>query len=226
MRAYVITVIGNAQSEASVARLMASHQDVGNEFELEEFHATTPNNVDAQLRMHKLKWTWPWEGFGEAKGMRLHAYKTKNRKARMACFMSHYRLWRYWTQDQPILILEDDALFINKLDPAPLIASEFWAIGINDPRGATRKASEFHAAVQKQLTPVAETPWIDKPEVPQGLAGASAYLIKPEGAAAAVKLADEVGAWPNDALLCRQLCPWLGVTRIYYTAVQGTPSTL
>jgi len=36
----------------------------------------------------------------------------------------------------------------------------------------------------------------------------------------------ELGAWPNDAIMCRQTLPGvLGVTGKYYTKVQGTKST-
>ena len=35
----------------------------------------------------------------------------------------------------------------------------------------------------------------------------------------------QYGLWPNDALMCKQVIPRLGVTTKYYTEVQGTPST-
>ena len=36
---------------------------------------------------------------------------------------------------------------------------------------------------------------------------------------------EEYGLWPNDAIMCRQLIKKLGVTRKFYTLVQGLPST-
>ena len=69
------------------------------------------------------------------------------------------------------------------------------------------------------------SPTIDDFNVPQGLAGNSAYVIKPEGAKKMLALADEHGMWPNDALMCKQLIPTLGVTRNFYTRVQGLRST-
>lgn len=225
MQAFCIVVKGSEQSEAGFAKLKESHEAVGNEFPLEAVPATTPKNVEKQMERYCVRWAYPWDRPEQRADLRmvLHPYKTRNRLARMACFMSHYRLWR---MHLPILILEDDALFIRRLDPEPLLASEFHAIGINDPRGATRLPGVFHSKVQAMEDEIGPSPWIDAPEVPQGLAGASAYIIKPDGAAAAVALTDSLGAWPNDALLCRQLCPWLGVTKTYYTKVQGTPTTL
>ena len=40
-----------------------------------------------------------------------------------------------------------------------------------------------------------------------------------------VELTKEYGAWPNDALMCRQLIFKLGVTKTYYTKTQGTKSS-
>lgn len=225
MKACAITIEGNEQSEASAARLIESSKTVGNEFDVVTFTATTPDNVADEMKRHGVTWNYPWEGTRDCGLLRLHAYNTTNRDARIACFMSHFRLWTL-VREEPILILEDDAVFIHKLDPETLLGSHFHAIGINDPRGATRKSYEFHRAVQSQSANICATPWVDEIHVPQGLAGASAYLMKPEGAVAAICLTQGMGAWPNDALLCRQLCPWLGVTKTYHTQVQGTPSSL
>ena len=68
-------------------------------------------------------------------------------------------------------------------------------------------------------------PTIDEFNVPQGLAGNSAYIIKPAGANTMLKLSKEHGMWPNDALMCKQLVPNLGVTRSFYTRIQGLRST-
>ena len=68
-------------------------------------------------------------------------------------------------------------------------------------------------------------PRIDEFNVPQGLAGNSAYIIKPSGAKNLIEATKQYGAWPNDALMCYQIIPKLGVTRRFYTKVQGLPST-
>ena len=43
--------------------------------------------------------------------------------------------------------------------------------------------------------------------VPDGLAGNSAYIITPSAAKKASELQSTIGIWPNDALLCKQLFP-------------------
>ena len=226
MKAYCITVGGNRQSEIGWNALAESHQLVGNDFSLIRFAATTPSTIDDDMATRQLEWTYPWTETKNCGHLRLHPYTTTDRSKRMACFMSHHRLWQIAAEGEPVLILEDDALFIERLDPGPLMLSPFCAIGINDPRHATRRAELFHRAVQGQADDICETPWIDAPVVPQGLAGASAYVIKPQGAREVITAAAELGAWPNDALLCKQLIPGLGVTRKYYTRVQRTTSTL
>lgn len=226
MNAYCITVIGDEHSEAGFRLLSESHEAVGSPFDLQRFRATTPDDVDEAMEGRGLKWTYPWEGYKSMAGLRCHRYVTHNRKARIACFMSHFRLWELaWYE--PLVILEDDALFRRTLDLEPLLASDFVAIGLNDPRRATRLPMVFHLAVQGQPEPICEVPWIDEPEVPQGLAGASAYLMKPKGADMVMALARLHGAWPNDCLLVKQLMPgMLGVSKRYLTVMQGTPTTL
>jgi GR25 family glycosyltransferase involved in LPS biosynthesis len=68
-------------------------------------------------------------------------------------------------------------------------------------------------------------PTIDEFNIPQGLAGNSAYIIKPEGAKNLIEASREHGLWPNDALMCKQIIPNMGVTKTYFTRVQGLPST-
>ena len=76
--------------------------------------------------------------------------------------------------------------------------------------------------IKKFFQPV---PRIDEFNIPQGLAGNSAYVIKPAGAKLMLELSQEYGMWPNDALMCYQLVPKLGVTRNFYTRIQGLRST-
>ena len=57
------------------------------------------------------------------------------------------------------------------------------------------------------------------------MAGNSAYLIKPSAAKELLEKLKETGGWPNDALMCYQLIESLGVTRNFYTRVQGLRST-
>ena len=69
-------------------------------------------------------------------------------------------------------------------------------------------------------------PYVDSDrQVPQGLAGNSAYIIKPTGANHLIGLVKEYGLWPNDAIMCRQLVTGLGVTKKFYTNTQKLKST-
>ena len=90
---------------------------------------------------------------------------------------------------------------------------------------ATRKSKLYHDKILEGTQFFQPVPNIDAFNVPQGLAGNSAYVMKPEGAKKMLELADEHGMLPNDALMCKQLIPTLGVTRNFYTRVQGLRST-
>lgn len=62
-------------------------------------------------------------------------------------------------------------------------------------------------------------------ERPDGLAGNSAYLLQPTAAVDLIQKVDEVGAWPNDALMCRQFFPWLEERYPFITKVSTNQST-
>ena len=200
---------------------------------IEFFNAVTPNEVDELMSGLRIEWKYPWTGeVNDIKsGLTLRAYQTADPKKRMACFLSHYCLWEKTIKSgEPMLILEHDAMFISK-KPIPfddILDSGFEIIGINEPFGATRLSQVFHENVQKEhfcKNDVVRAPLIDDIKVPQGIAGNSAYIITPKGAYTMIKLTREHGAWPNDALMCRQLIFGLGVTKTYYTKIQRIKST-
>ena len=193
--------------------------------------ATTPEEVDFWMYEKKLHWTYPWDKptLDIKSGLNLHPYTTASPVKRVACFLSHYSEWEQCYVDQePRIVMEQDALLTKKIDLSILENSKFQIIGLNDPRGATRKSAVFHQKVEEAKEKgynVIRTPKVDNENVPQGIAGNSAYYITPEGAQKMIELVKEYGAWPNDAIMCRQLFPKLGVTTTYYTRVQGTAST-
>jgi GR25 family glycosyltransferase involved in LPS biosynthesis len=132
--------------------------------------------------------------------------------------MSHYVLWQYAIQnDETIMILEHDAIFYVRNKPFdPNIEFNGSILGLNDPRGATRRANVFHNKITPTFLPLdnilnpapKDVPWVDDNKlVPQGLAGNSAYIIKPKGARTLCELIAEHGLWPNDAIMCKQLMP-------------------
>jgi len=165
-----------------------------------------------------LKWTW---GDGGA-GLKHHAYGGGD--ARVSCAMSHYELWSMCAlMDEPVLILEHDAVFLR-----PLPAFEFDGIcQVNDPSGATRRGEWWSARMHKRGPGVWPKTWVTDPKdrIPDGLAGNSAYVIKPHAAQRLIDLYQTIGVWPNDATMCEQLVPGLQELFPFVTRVEQTVST-
>lgn len=227
MKAVCIVVKDNKISEGGYTRLIESSKQVNNDFDILKWNAITPETVDKFMSNAGLTWNYPWQGshYDKTTNLIKSAYTTANQKARIACACSHYSLWSESAyKDITMLILEHDAMFIKKLDFDP-DKTGANIIGINNPIGATRKANVFHSKLQESDKQFQLTPIIDDDKIPQGLAGNSAYIIRPEGAKKLLELVNIHGLWPNDAIMCRQLMPKLGVTKTYYTKVQGLQST-
>jgi hypothetical protein len=231
MKAYAIVLENNNVSKGGFDILKHSSYSVGNEFEINKFPACTPEKAFTALTENVVKWTWPWADveIDIKLGLKKTPYPTMHRFARVACFFSHYALWKVAVQgDTPVMILEHDAKFIKKFDPKFLDSIQGdYALGINSPLGATRRDTTFNKIVHENPTEIMETPWIDNDlTVPQGLAGNSAYIITPGLARQAIQFVEDNGAWPNDAILCKQAFPGrILVTKTHYTKVQGLPST-
>jgi len=226
MKAYCITVKNNEISEKAMDKCLKSSKKVGNDFDIKVFDAYTEDDVESYMSKNNLKWNYPWEGsqLDFVTGLRKSAYTTRVKEKRIACALSHYELWKKCVDtSQPFLILEHDAFFENKIDFQPQ-DFPYNILGINDPIGATRKSREYREKILNNKERFQPVPYIDSFEIPQGLAGNSAYIIKPAGAAKMINLASEFGLWPNDALMCKQLVPSMGVSRKFYTKVQGSES--
>ena len=229
----VITMSGHKQSMAAFQRLQDSSHTHKNDFRPELFEATIAENVEDQMKEYFLEWNYPWEGsITDLKtGLKKSAYPTQNKLNRMACAVSHYRLWSLCVDVGPMLIMEHDAIFIQRLRYDNLLEDKHYnIIGINNPIGNTRKSMEFHKILQdakpfSSSNAIVPVPTIDTFDIPQGLAGNSAYIIKPAGAQASINAAKEYGLWPNDALMCKQLVTNMGVTKAYYTNTQQIVST-
>ena len=228
MKAFVICIKGNDISAKGADVCIQSSKKVGNDFVVKIFDAITPKMAKTVMLGNGLRWKYPWEGKETdlATGLIKSAYQTANPNSRIACAMSHWLLWHECKKtDEPILVLEHDAVFTEKLDWKLILDSKYDIIGINSPAAATRRAHQFHDMVQAGESWIQPVPSVDEFNVPQGLAGNSAYIIKPAGAKNLLNAASEHGLWPNDALMCKQLIPNLGVTKTYFTRVQGLPST-
>ena len=175
----------------------------------------------------ELKWNYPAYNeirVDEETGVTLRGYKTNDMNKVFACTISHARLWKICVErSEEIMILEHDAIFTRPYKP---FEWEGGVLGLNDPRGATHSAMVYHSIVSNNEG-VLNAPWV-KPafDIPQGLAGNSAYIIKPYFAEKLLDKLQQKGGWPNDALMCKQFFPnELKVIYPYYTRLQPMQST-
>ena len=236
MKAYVIILKDHPLSEHGFKQLRSSHLTVKNDFPLIKFSAFSPktaHNYTIDIT-NKFRWSWPWQGenFDMTLGIKKKAYQTAVPLARVACFLSHFHLWKKCIKkNEPILILEHDALFAFKVKVPEPSAFNNGVVSINDPRGATRKSQLYHDMVQsgpsRDNSNLTEAPWIDADHtIVQGLPGNSAYIIHPDFAEQLVEFVDRYGAWPNDATICKNIFPGrLFCMQEYSTTLQRLPST-
>jgi len=227
MKIKAIVMRDNPISENAWSNLKKSFYRFNPDLKIERVDAITAEEVNYFKEFYHVEWNYPWtDKVTDFKnGLVKTAYKTSNPKARVAAALSHYKLWLDCLKSrEPFIILEHDALWLRKLD---FLADDttFDILGLNSPMNATRKASVFHNIIQERKDRFQKVPRIDEPLVPQGLAGNSAYMMKPRAAKQMIELVRENGLWPNDAIMCYQLFPNMGVTKRYYTKVQGTRST-
>ena len=229
MKTYAIVIKDNDISEYGYKGILASSLKVKNTFDINRFNAVVPKQVDSLLREYNIKWNYPWQGevwTDFATGLIKKAYVTANPKARIAAALSHYSLWKQVSEmDEAVLILEHDVQFLCKMNLTSNDCKQRDIIGINNPIGCTRKSRVFYQKIISDQQFFQLAPTVDSENVPQGLAGNSAYIIKPSGAAKMLKLVNDYGLWPNDAIMCRQLIPNLYVTRKFYTTIQNLKST-
>lgn len=232
----IVTIITLVQDESAVEQAQRCYDSIYSLHGKDEViafkvKAITPEEVDMWMHDKRIHWTYPWDKptLDIRSGLNLHPYTTATPAKRVACFLSHYSEWEQCAvKGRPQIIMEQDALLTKRLPFELLEQSKFQIIGLNDPRGATRKSAVFHQKVEEAKQKgynVIRTPKVDNENVPQGIAGNSAYYITPEGAQKMIDLVKEFGAWPNDAIMCRQLFDKLGVTTTYYSTVQKTAST-
>ena len=199
--------------------------------------AVTPETLDE----YDLNWTYPYDGIQSWTDHSYHQEKqtyaitcpktklflqpkfTKNPKRRMSCFVSHYLTWkRIVEEDEMCMICEQDILFYAKtLFPIKEFEESLYdPIGIMAPTGMM--GNIYHEKLQKSNEKITSVPKIKEPiwwhsdKVPQGWPSAISYIMKPKGAKHMLKLTDEVGAWTPDVLMCRQLVPNIGASKIYY----------
>ena len=233
MKAYII---GDKKNSVSVNGMMAcanSLTKLNSDLFLEIVQQTSPKNLKEDLKNFyidtdiDLKWTYPLNdesGVDEKTRMNLKPYRTNSIDKIFSCTVSHAKLWLKCVKlEEEIMILEHDAIFTRKFEP---FEWEGGVIGLNDPRGATHSSLVYHTLMSHRKG-VSSAPWGgSETSMPQGLAGNSAYIIKPYFAEKLLNKLKEKGAWPNDALMCKQFFPnELKVIYPYYTAIQRIRST-
>lgn len=214
---FVITLRGNEYSERVAARCIKTAKDIGG-IEVKYFNAVTADNAVKVMEGHGLKWTWGEDGAG----LKHHSYGGSE-AARIGCAMSHYALWEKcaWS-GEPLLILEHDAVFLR-----PFVKFEFkTACQINDPAGATPRGDYWHEKMVKRGKGTWPKTHIFNNHRPDGLAGNSAYVIKPKTALHLTCLVRRIGVWPNDATMCKQLIPHLQEHYPFITRVEPEQSTI
>ena len=229
INAYIIKLEGQSST-----RLIESIADTNNKIKPIIFEATTPETIESHLQNEfqyfdgsTFKWTWPTDASQNHLDMKTGLYKFSydalNQDKKVACSISHMRLWDLCaTKDKPIIIFEPDAMVTRKIDTSQLKGHK--VVGLNDPRGATRRSNVFHEKMRNGIHPVPSVNNSGEFE-PQGLAGNSAYYIEPEGARELLDKVKDYGMWPNDAYMCKELFPWIRVVYPYYTKVVPTVST-
>ena len=226
MKAFVIALV-----DQSYEPLTRSIEKTESPLELHWLPATTPLTIkDDRKAFPKFRWTWPMlatqDGLCMETGVFKFVYQAKEYSKKIACSLSHMKAWQKCVDlDEPIIIFEADAVVKRKIDISP---DQAFVIGLNDPRGATRRAGTYHAKQVEYgegINPVSTVNESGENPVPQGLAGNSAYYITPTGAKNLLQGAEEYGMWPNDAFMCKELFPFLRQAYPYYTTISGTEST-
>lgn len=228
MKAFVITLKNNPYSESKADACISSAAGCG--VEVEKFYGVDKDHAYSVMHENDLQWTWANNNTKAqtcpVTNLYQFPYTASDIRAKIGCSMSHYLLWKRCIElNDTVLILEHDAVFIH---PMPEI--QFNGIcQINDPAGATRKGSWWSQQMRKRGGEgTFEKTWItseDERHIPDGLAGNSAYLIKPWAAQELINTFHRLGVWPNDATMCKQLFPYLEEYYPFITKAVQTKST-
>jgi GR25 family glycosyltransferase involved in LPS biosynthesis len=231
MKAYVITLHNNEFSQRKANRCIETGKVVG-KVDVEKFTAIDKTNAQQVMKEHGLKWTYAHNNTKPAlcpiSGLKQIPYYNANLNSKIGCSMSHYLLYKKCVElDEPIIILEHDAVFIREMPEV-----DFKGIlQINDPRGAGKNGRRLSESMitRGAVGVQPKTPNTTDPLVPDGIAGNSAYVIKPFAAQELIDKYHTLGIWPNDAIMCVQLFPYLEeyypfITRVEHEGV-STSST-
>ena len=151
MKAFIITIPGHEGSIQASKNCMESFKKFHKDWPIKVFTAVIPEDNQDIMRKYKLRWNYPWLGeeLDIATGLKKRAYQTVNPAARISCALSHWMLWKRCSEEGiPYIILEHDAFFIKHIDNK-IDLINFDIVGLNDPRGATRKSGEYFEGIQR-----------------------------------------------------------------------------
>ncbi len=229
MKAFVITIKGHEYSNLKADQCVKTAADIG-KIDVERFYGVNKDEARSVMSKYGLKWSWANNNAQPSicpiTKLRHRPYYSSNPdfSALIGCTMSHYSLIvRCVELNEPILILEHDAVFIREFP-------EFDFKGIcqiNDPFHAGRRGRFLREKMVKNNTPGVNPKTLnsDGPLAPDGLVGNSAYVIKPYAAQELINKYHQLGVWPNDAIMCIQLFPYLEEYYPFITKVDQDIST-
>ena len=129
----------------------------------------------------------------------------------IGCLASHYMLWEMCAeQDEPFLILEQDAVVIRDprtiLDDISRVCHLDGHLPFNSACDDGEHYQNYVDFMEKYKPGVSKHPtstfYDDKKITGNTFRGAYAYIIKPEGAQDVIKFIKAKGAFPADACLC------------------------
>lgn len=245
--ALIIADLNDHTSTVAARNVISSIKQTKSKLTPLVIQATTPETLDEDLAKFSLSrndWTYPKEP-GQKKidlktGLHVSGYNAKDINKVISCTVSHMRCWySAVVSNTSVCVLEHDAFFTKMFEAQTdsngiFDVKQLGIVGLNDPRGATRKSNVYLDKVMHSeridsysyTLSYVDAPWVDDDQyAPQGLAGNSAYIISPFAAKALLNKVDEIGLWPNDALMCKQLFPYLKQAYPFYTKLQGVKST-
>jgi GR25 family glycosyltransferase involved in LPS biosynthesis len=197
MKSYVIAITSLQDSVNIAQRCIESGRKYGiNSIEI--FQAITPHDDP--------------ENICKTEGIIYECFKN-NKYSRylntISCFLSHYFLWKKVKEiDEPILILEHDAVFTREFDTS-IKFDKLLSIG-HPSYGKFKRPTR---AGVNLLT--------SKPYLP----GAHAYILNPNGADIILEYAKTV-AEPTDIFLSKKNFPWIQEYYPWVVEVKDTFSTV
>lgn len=237
MKAFIITLKDNPYSETKAQECIRSSQKFSHcdPLEIEVFYGVDKTHSRHVMeKEYGLKWTWAESNTRYTRcpitHLLQHPYKGANLDSKIGCSLSHLKLWERCVElNEPILILEHDAIFIKRFPILDL--HKLKLCQINDPDGSGTPKGNWWSSQMKDrnILGIQEKTWVrnerERLDIPDGLAGNSAYVITPFAAKDLITTVKKVGIWPNDAIMCKQLFPYLQEYYPFITKVNQQIST-